>query len=304
MKKNGLSESTLKPIITNQIIKIFMRNITALKIAILIVIPALVATLILGCGGEQKNDTETTDTNVVANQQKQFSENEAFKIPSPIELFLYMRDYNAKFDQAMLNPTENYQKYLTTDSKALNFGTFASDLAYSTVFKESQKALLYSKVVKSLADEIGLTEGFNEAAIRRIQDNINNPDSLHRITTDAYWDAFTYLESQNKRDVLTYIIVGGWIESVHIAIGSVKKFSPSDKIVIRIAEQQLSLENILNHMQTVERTGRLEDINKALLDLQMLYDELLNNNPDVIITQDQFKKISEKIKLIRSEFIS
>lgn len=259
------------------------------------------------CASEgQKTEEEIVDSTA----ENEFTDaafgddkNMAYKLPSPIELYLFLKNHEARYDKEVLNSIENIEKYIDNTSKAINFGIYASDLAYSTVFEEPQKTFFYYKTVKQLADELGLVEGFDETITQRINDNINNTDSLYEITSDAYWEACNHLEAIGKSDVLTYIIIGGWLESVYIAINSVDKFSNKNKIVIRISEQQLLLENLLDHMRTIEKDDGLNNLTEKLEDLQLSFDKLYDNAPNVTITKEQFNEIALKVTGLRNDLI-
>ncbi len=227
-----------------------------------------------------------------------------YKLPSPIELYIFIEDQGKDFDAEVLNSVENVSRYNTRRSKALNFGVYASDLGYCAVYRKSQPTVTYYKTAKTLADDIGLVEGFNETIAKRIEKNIHNLDSLFEITSDAYWDACTHLEAQGKQDLLSLITVGSWLESVHIAFQSAGKFSNNDLVVERIAEQYLLLENLLDYLNSLDPQAQDEEIIQKLMDIQESYDKLYDNPDDVLITRDQYNEIHKKIEALRAEIIS
>ncbi len=131
---------------------------------------------------------------------------------------------------------------------------------------------------------------------------MNNSDSLYQITNDSYSIAVRFLEQQGKEDLLPLMITGAWIESVNLAIKSVEKFDPNNEIVIRIADQGLLLENILELFQYVKNNPEYKEIIDLLIDLQLSYDKLFDNT-DVVITKKQYDEITNKVKAIRALFI-
>lgn len=154
-----------------------------------------------------------------------------------------------------------------------------------------------------MADELGLTEGFDETIVNRIDQNMSNSDSLYQISNDSYATAIRFLEQQGKEDLLPLMVTGAWIESVNLAIKSVTKFDAENEIVVRIVDQGLLLESILELFQYVKDDPEFKDIVDKLLDLQQSYDKLLDNT-DVIITQKQYEEIVSKVKAIRALFIA
>lgn len=241
---------------------------------------------------------DSTSTNEVSELQKS-----TVKIPSPIELFSFIYNANAKFNKGNLNSVDNRTKYITNQKKAINLGIYASDLGYCTVFKQNKETFSYFSVTKKMADDLGLTEGFNEKIVKRLDQNMSNSDSLYQISNDSYSTAVRFLEQQGQGNLLPLMLTGSWLESVNIAIKSVDKFDPNNEIVIRIADQGLLLENILEMYKSLGEDTKDADIYKKLLDLQQSFDKLYDN-ADQVITKRQFDEILSKIKAMRAQLIA
>jgi len=259
-----------------------------------------ITTLMFSC-----NDTTPPAENVLEDstltEETELVKN-TVKIPSPIELFSFIYDANAKYNKENLNSTDNRTKYVTNQKKAINLGIYASDLGYCTVFKQNKETFSYFSITKKMADELGLTEGFDEKIVKRIDQNMSNSDSLYQISNDSYSTAIRFLEQQGQGDLLPLMITGAWIESVNIAVKSVDKFNAQNEIVLRIADQGLLLENILEMYKTLNQQEKQADLYNKLLDLQQSFDKLYDNT-DEIITQRQFEEISSKVKAIRAQLI-
>lgn len=262
---------------------------------------------IFGCAsdGEKKKTTEDEESVEAVEQEVNefYSQNITYKLPSPVELYIFLEDNGATYEKELINKPENKSKYYTVQSKTLNFGIYVSDLAYSTVFGQHQETFGYFKITRELADELGYAEGFDKALVQRVENNQYNLDSLYQISNDAYWDACNYLEDQDRRDALALIYTGGWIESVYLAIQSVKEFDSEDPIVIRIAEQQILLDNLIGTFYSLDPDMQPQDILDRLLLLQEIFDQLYDNT-DVVITQEQFSEISDAIISFRNEIVS
>ena len=258
------------------------------KIVFLLISLVLIDSCVSDNTEKKKNKDQTIEEQ--KNQGKTI-----FKLPSPVELYVFLFENKATYKKDILNSTENSNKYYTNFSKLINFGVYASDLAYCTVFGQNQETFIYFKTTKALGEDLGLNEGFNEVIIKRIEKNQYKTDSLYQITMDAYWDACTYLEDLGENKKLSLILAGGWLESLHIAINSVDKFSPDNNIVIRIAEQQLLLENLIGSFQSLDRDKQTQQMLDKLTELQTSFDKLYDNT-DVIITKEQFEEIVNKIK--------
>ena len=261
-----------------------------------------VAVLLSACSGEgSKGNQEQTDS--VVSEEVIKSENTKYKLPSPVELYLLLREAKAQFNLDAMNNVDKVANYLTSTQKAINFGIYASDLAYCTVFEKQQETHTFFKILKILATQLGVTEGYDNAIVSRIDKNLYNSDSLYQITSDSYWEVCNYLEENGKANVLAPILMGGWVESVYLSINSVDKFDANNEIVMRITEQRYLLENLLDYLKTLHKDPETEKYIKMLVELQSSFDKLYDNPDNILITRDQYKEISQKVKAIRSEMV-
>lgn len=225
-----------------------------------------------------------------------------YKLPSPIELFVFLFENEARFDKKLLNPTENASKYLTTKAKALNFGIYAADMGYCVVFEQYQETFGYFSLTKKLAEDLELNQGFGEEMAKRVQSNLTNIDSLTELTTNSYWEACNFLEKQDKLDLLAVVLTGSWIESLYIAVNTPKKFNPEDPILIRVSEQGILLDNLVEFIN-LKCPEMHTDLVEKLSGLRDLYDMISMNDDDTIITEQQFKEIKAMVNSIRKEFV-
>jgi len=257
--------------------------------------------LFFACNSGEEADEQTQQDTLIVEDESQ-TPLSTIKVPSPVELYMFMYSAGMKFDKKFINPTERSSKYVTNYKKALNFGVYASDLAYCTVFKQNKETFSYFSVTKKMAEELGLTEGFDESIVKRIDANISNSDSLYHITNDSYAAATAYIEQQGNGALLPLMLTGAWIESVHIAAKSVKQFKPDDEIVLLIADQQFLLESLLEMFEAVPEEDNHPEFVEKLRDLQESFDKMYDN-ADVRITQKQYEEIIEKVQVLRAEII-
>ncbi len=267
----------------------------------------MVAGLILtvsSCTSTEEGNSEQTDTSAVAMDTVTTAkkENQFFNLPSPIELFTFLYENNIKFQAELMNPVEKSDKYVTTEEKAVALGVYASDIAYCAVYGKSDETMNYFVTSKKIADDLGLTEGFDEKIANRIDKNLHNSDSLYNISTDSYSMALNFLRSQGREDLLPLMIFGGWIESVYIASGSYNEqnFNPENPIVFQMIDQGYLLENLIDYFNSLDQSNEsIKKITEQLTDLQTVY-LAMQDNVDVDITKEQFDSIKEKIQNIRN----
>lgn len=226
-----------------------------------------------------------------------------FKMPSPVDVYIFLWEDETRFSQEALNPLENVNKYNTTVKKAVNLGVYSSDVAYCSVYGKNQLTMNYFAVSKKLADDLGLTEGFDDAFIKRINDNINNADSLYEITNDSYSQAVGYLQANGQAQLLPFITFGAWIESVNTICVTIKNFDNSSTGVQLLTDQGVLLENLVDYYQSINTNDDINNIQKDLSELQKIYDEILDSESGMM-TKKQFKQIKNKVSEIRNKWIN
>ena len=266
-----------------------------------LILVALVG-VISSCGNsptviEEDNDLTANDT--LTEQLTEIITQ--FKMPSPIEVYISLWEDEARFTKEALNPTENVNKYNTTAKKAINLGIYASDVAYSSVYDKNQLTMGYFAVSKKLADDLGLSEGFDDKFMNRITDNLDNADSLYTISNESYIQATSYLQNNGQTQLLPYITFGGWLESVHLIIASIKTYNENSVTIQMLNDQGALLENLVDYYKSLNSNDDINDIYKDLQSLQDIYDKSLDNESG-IISKEQFNEIKSKVSDIRNKW--
>jgi len=264
----------------------------------------LFALLLSSCGNEtvvvEDNISDSTSTNI--NEEPIVKLYQKYKFPSPLEIFVVLKDNDVKFNSSFLNELEKASTYTTTDKLAIGMGVYSSDLSYCSMYEKSQLTMNYFAVNKSIADKLGLTQGFNKDLMGRIDKNINNADSLIKLTSNSYSQAVSFLEENGQTKILPYIIFGEWIESAYITVNLTKTYSVDDIGVNIISEQSLLFENIYDYFNKANIKENNEALYNDVESLYYLYIELYNNDTEDI-TETQFNNIKAKITEIRNNWI-
>ena len=59
-------------------------------------------------------------------------------MPTPNELFSLVRNLMGEGDKKLMSSTENADRYVTLNKRALNFGVYATDLVYACLLYTSR----------------------------------------------------------------------------------------------------------------------------------------------------------------------
>ena len=181
------------------------------------------------------------------------ADNLFYQVPTPNELFAVLKNSNVAYNRENLSDVSNSSNYLTKASKALNFGVYTADLAYVTSLGQMDDASKFFETVRSLSKDLEIENAVDEVIMKRLQTNLenSNADSLFYLSNETYYNAYSYLEENGRRDVLGMIVVGGWIEGLNIIL-NLEPYNKDSEVCQRIADQKLTLENLLIFTSTIE----------------------------------------------------
>jgi hypothetical protein len=213
---------------------VFLRSLSLIALAFAVSLPA--------CKNSGNQEKEEIDSVAVQNRDK--AAKVFFAIPSPAELATMIKVTGAKFDKAVMNPTSNVTKYTTINAKALNLGVYGADLSYASTFDQTQESMQYMNTCKKLADGLGITNAVNESTIKRLENNLNNKDSLLSIISDTYMETDMYLKNNDRASTAALVVAGGWLEGLFISVNVANNNKTNTDIMNRIAEQKIILDNL------------------------------------------------------------
>ncbi len=283
----------------------------------------IAASFFASCGGSKKEDTkedlvESTDTvkTSVLNVG-----GELFSVPSPIQTALLIQKSGVTYDKSTLSASNKVNVFSTDYSRSLNLGIYGADLGYVSLYNQTQDALGYLAAVKQLADKLGITAAFDATTMERIQKNVTNKDSMMVLVAIAYRQSDAYLKNNQRNDVSSLVLTGGWIESMHFSISAYKS-KPSNDVKYRIAEQKLALTSLIKILgnnsakEVVELTAQFADLAKIYDGISLKYNYVepttdttkkityINSTTEVSITEEQIIQISTKITEIRNKIVN
>jgi hypothetical protein len=215
-----------------------------------------------------KEDTSTIDLNpeVVS------AENVFVYVPSPIETANLLKIAGAKYDKNLLNGADGISHYSTSAAQALNLGVYGTDLAFAGIFEQQADIMMYMACTGKLAEALHISSAFSPDRHKRLENNMNNRDSVLSIITDSYWDCDAMLHENEQQHASALMIAGGWIEGLYLACKVAEKTNSND-IRIRIVEQRSSLDKLLVLLDK-QKHADVKPVADELRGLKVLFDAL------------------------------
>jgi hypothetical protein len=257
-----------------------------------------------------------------SNQMIKF-ENTLFSLPSPYQLSVLMKQIGSPFNSEILNPTSNFSKYTSLFKKSVNLGIYGADLAYLNMYEQSPSVITCFSVIKSMSTDLGLTSAFSPKMFERIENNIDNKDSLLFIMSNTYRDVDIYLKENQRQREGALVLAGGWIEAMYL-VTQLATETKNQALIERIGESKQPLENLIKILSPYYNEST--DIKDLVDDLVILANEFdgvetmykyeepeiladkklthIHSVTKVKVSDEVLAKISQKVKTIRDLLIS
>jgi len=237
---------------------------------------ALVLTLFACSSPQSENETTSDPVNeepTVVSDLNAEDNGVFYQVPTPNELFAVLKNSNTVYNKDILNSIDNIGNYTSKGMKALNFGVYAADLAYVSSLGHIEDASKIFETIRTLSKELEIENALDEVIYKRIQSNLenSNADSLFFLSNDVYYNAYSYLDQNERSDVLGMIVIGGWIEGLNIIL-NLGPYEEGSEVVQRIADQKLTLENLLVFTSRIQD----EDLDQVISELAAI-EEVFNS---------------------------
>jgi len=219
------------------------------------------------CGDSKTDSNEVEEFD---NMQKEGVEEEIemfkfnYSIPTPNEIFAIIKEIGGEVNNEVLVNLDGLKSLVSQKDKALNFGVVSTDLAYLATFDLGSRTAEYYVSLQKLGDELGISAAFDKTIFKRLEENVKAGDSLMNISQEVYFQAYDYLEENDRGSVLAMVLAGGWIEGVYLISELVGE---SNDLTERVVDEQYTLENLIGFMSKYKSD---EDVNELIDQLKEL----------------------------------
>lgn len=227
-----------------------------------------------------------------------------YLIPLPIDLFKFIEN-KENFNPILLNLTNNTEKYFSEKQKSFNLGVYTADLAYSLILSNAQSVINCSNSASYLSNQLNIEDTYGKPYIIRLEKNIDNTDSLKFITNEAYKKTCIYLDQKGKKNILPFVIYGGWIESLYLIVNiSTDKISEQE-LYIQILKNKSGINNIIDYLYDVQVEtsayyyyNDFKEIITELTNLSKLFSTLEKEQ-----TKSNFVELKKSVDKLRNNII-
>jgi hypothetical protein len=280
---------------------------------------ALLAAGLASCGSSSEDKNKNSKEFDEAGTLKEQIEEVVYNIPSPSEIPYLLQATGAEFNEKVLNPRQNVDKYTTRNDKAsLNLGVYVADIGYLTSYDKTQEAIDYLGACKTLADNLGLIGTFDSELGKQFEQNISNKDSLAHLLDRTLHQAEAFLIDDNRNKLSSLVVTGSFIEGLYISTGLIKSYPknilPEDNrnlvltpLMRVVLEQRKAVSELLKMLTAVDQTEPIVSIVKDLKSLEEAYqklnieEQIKNNRADLVLSDKNLEGITTIVEKIRKE---
>lgn len=278
----------------------------------------LILVILISCNrNRQTTESQSIEEGVISTEQLEDMKEIYYRFPSPDEMLSFIDKEELNFDDDVLLPVQYARNYLDSKSQALNLGIYIADLAYITLFQRQKEALIYFQVVYGLSDKLRISSAFDPDLLQRIENNLNNPDSIKLYADEAMTDITDYLAQNEKEKTFTVISIGGFVESLYLAFNLTGDFDSDNLIVQRISDQKLVMENLINYSLDYAGDKNVAEVIEMLHPMRSVFNELtttrikttveksedgtliISGGEKITMTEEQFNKLKTTTFAVR-----
>ena len=258
--------------------------------------------------------TPVDNSNVSSSGTIKF-DGEIISVPSPVQITNLIQRNNIAFNQEWLHNLQSSSRYINETKKALNLGVYGGDLAYIANYNLGQMNNDYFDVIAKLGSELNVLDNVDKKLMTKLTNNLDNRDSLLRLNADFFRSIDSYLKSNDRYDLSSYILIGGWIESLNLAS---KAAQNNEALRTRLGEQKYaapSIAKLATKMSDPAFAGvrtKLEELCNAFNALESTYSyrqpindqrekkTYLRSQTSVKVTDEELASLTEKINAVRN----
>jgi hypothetical protein len=281
--------------------------------------------IIVSCvnqGGSKKTAT-SNDSIKTSIKDNSYLESVYYRFPTPNEIFGFINNEKLKFDQSLLNKSENSEKYIDSKTQTIALGLYVSDLAYITLFEAYNKSIEYYTLIHNLSEKVRITSAYDLAVAKRIEKNLLNLDSLKTISVDSYSSMVEYLIVNNREKTLALIAAGAYIECFYIAFNLAGKYSKNNPMIVKIVDLKFAFENLFSYLQIYSDDEVVKSVTLQFGKLNSLFGKLkevssgkttvkqdangnliLGGGSKLALDQNSFEEIKKEVFKLRNEMVN
>ena len=260
----------------------------------------LIASLfLLGCDFVREEDKVDTDVILSDSLSDKFT-HELGTVRKNIEqsATMYNRLFQLNCPYNPELPLPNQLKYDLTSQKAIGFGAYAASFVYCASYEQTQQANKYLDFIVVLSEELGIRGSFDEADLNMLLSNDANVDKSATLTR-VYLKATEQLYTQERAILVSYMVVGGWVEGMKMSYETCGQYLEKEGIRLGIYDQTFSYYNCIRILDTFSENEEVAKLKAKLGELEPMVEQVVKTRGD--IDEELFGQVKDAIATLRED---
>jgi hypothetical protein len=252
-----------------------------------------------GCKSDKKQSAEAAGTlEKTPKKEDVIQDLTTYPLPSAYEVTEMLQKAGASYILTLSNPASKVSSYISSSEKAMNLGVYGTDLSYASTYMMKQETMKYLEASKKLIEELEISTPFNVDYATRVENNLDNRDSLIIIISDSFLDTWGYLV-ENEQDRLALLVISGsYIEGIYITSQIAITAADNSQFLEIIAHQKKSLNTLLGIIEPVSEEAEFATIYKGLAELAKIYESVGDT-----LTDEQLEEVLKIIDPLRESIV-
>lgn len=246
----------------------------------------------------QKQQDAAQSSEVMTTPGEVIKELSGYPIPTSFEITKLIYEAGAAYYLNLSNDPAKAGDYITMKEKALNLGVYGADLCYASTYMMKMETMNFLESSKKIIDELGISTQFNSNYTQRIENNLDDRDSLIVVVSESFFDTWKHL-IMNEQDILALLVVSGsWIEGLYVTTNIALTAKDNTEFLKILANQKKSLNELVGLLATVMDEDDISEIYSGLLDLQKIFKGVEDS-----FNEAQLEQLSASIETLRSGIV-
>ena len=287
-----INNKTIKP-------KTMKKTLSNRSIFITLGIIAGVLIILSSCRSpNQKQEDAAQSSEVKTATEAVIEELSGYPIPTSFEITKMIYEAGAAYYLNLSNDPGKAGDYITQKEKALNLGVYGTDLCYASTYMMKQETMHFLASSKTIIDELGISTPFNINYAERIENNLDDRDSLIIVVSESIHDTWKYLV-KNKQDILARLVVSGsWIEGLYVTTNVALTAKDNTEFLEILAKQKNSLNKLVGLLEPVMDADDISEVFNGLVDLQKIFEGVGDS-----LNEAQLEQLSASVETLRSGIV-
>lgn len=259
----------------------------------------LVLVITLGassCGNQKKKKEAKEAQEIIKQEIKDF----AYPLPSMFELTEMLTNIEAGYIVTLSNDPAKAKSYFTDKDKALNLGSYASDLAYAVTYNSQAEVETYFQSCELLVRELGFIDAFSKNLPEQIKTHLNDREALVKIVTEMIEKSYAHLQEQGRTEISYLILAGSVVEGLYLATNISENSYQNPEIVKTIISQKESLLKLQELMAPHQESETLQEVYANIAAINQIYAQ---TEGSTAMTKKQIEDLTALVRTLRASYI-